>query len=66
MKIKEPKPRWGWLYAIFGLMVVLFYEESKLGLTGTPRMLAQLGILALVYYLTDIWIGSNLPFDRWS
>lgn len=63
---KEPRPRWGWLYASFGLMVALLYVEANLSLTSTQRTVALFGILGLVYFLTDRWIGSDLPFDPWS
>lgn len=66
MKLGKLRPRWGWLYAIFGLMLLLFYMESKLALSGTVRILAQLGVLVAVYFLADLWVGANMPFDRWS
>jgi hypothetical protein len=66
MKHKSRKPRWGWLYAIFGVMVALFYLETRLALSGTVRIIAQLGVLTLVYYFVDQWLGANMPFDRWS
>lgn len=66
MKRAERRPGWGWLWAIFGLMIGLFYLESRLPLSGTMRILAQLGVLVIVYFLTDLWVSSNLPFDPWS
>lgn len=66
MEHKERRPRWGWLWAIFGLMVMLFYLESKLALSSPWRIVAQLGVLTIVYFLTDRWVSSNLPFDPWS
>jgi hypothetical protein len=66
MKTKPHSPRWGWLYAIFGLMLALFYVEARAALSPNTRIFAQLGILAVVYVLTNLWINSNLPFDSWS
>jgi hypothetical protein len=59
-------PRWGWLYAIFGVMLGLFYVENKLALTSGQRTFALLLVVAIVYLLVDLWIGSNIPFDHWS
>jgi hypothetical protein len=64
--MKPRKPRWGWLYAIFGLMLALFYVEVRAALNPGTRVIAQLGILIVVYILTNLWINSNLPFDTWS
>jgi hypothetical protein len=66
MKRKGRRPGWVWLWAIFGLMLVLFYLESKLALSGPMRIIAQLGVLVIVYFLTDQWVSANLPFDPWS
>ncbi len=66
MKRRERRPRWGWLYAIFGLMVALFYFETRLALTDGQRVFVQIGILGLVYFLADVWVASNMPFDHWS
>lgn len=59
-------PRWGWLYATFGLMVGLFYLEGRLVHSGGQRTLVQLLIVAFVYFLVHLWIVSNTPFDNWS
>jgi hypothetical protein len=64
--MKPRKPRWGWLYAIFVLLVGLLYAETKLMLSGNARVIAQLSVVALVYFLTDLWINENMPFDDWS
>lgn len=66
MKRKQRKPGWGWLWAIFGLMMVLFYLESKMALSGTMRIVAQLGVLVIVTFFTDQWVTVNLPFDPWA
>lgn len=66
MSKPERSPRWGWLYAIFGFMLALFYMESRLELSPNGRVLAQIGVLAIVYVLTNLWINSDLPFDSWS
>jgi hypothetical protein len=66
MKLGKLRPRWGWLYAIFGLMLLLFTMESKMTLSSPLRIVVQLGVLAAVYFLADLWVGANMPFDRWS
>jgi hypothetical protein len=64
--MKPHKPRWGWLYVIFGLLIALLYVETKLVLSGNARVIAQLSVVALVYFLTELWIGANMQYDDWS
>ncbi len=59
MSSKNPKPRWWQVYATIALLIALFLGEIRLGLTGALNIVAQLGILLLIYGLIHLWIRAN-------
>jgi hypothetical protein len=52
-------PRWWQLYIMLPLLVGLYLPEMRLHLSRTEHILAQLGILALIYAYLHIWMRAN-------
>ncbi len=65
-KHKERRPRWALLYGMVAAIAGALYLESKLPISGTARIIAQLAVLGIACYLIFLWNESNLPFDPWS
>ncbi len=59
MSAKAKKPQWWQLYVMLLVFAGLFVLEIRLGLTGTLNILAQLGILFLIYAFIQLWIRAN-------
>jgi hypothetical protein len=53
------KPRWWQLYVMLPLLTALFLVEMRLRLTSTEHIIAQLGILGLIYGSVHIWLQAN-------
>ncbi len=56
---RKQKPQWWQLYIMLPALVGLFLGEMRLGLTGAANVIAQLGILFLVFALIQAWIRAN-------
>lgn len=59
MTSKKSKPRWWQLYVGLPLLSGLFVLEIRMALTGTVHIIAQLGILFLIYAYAHWWIQAN-------
>ncbi len=59
MSHKQHKPQWWQVYIMLPLLAGLFVLEIRLRLKGTVNILAQLGILFLVYAFMQLWIRAN-------
>jgi hypothetical protein len=59
MSSKRKQAQWWQLYAMMPLLVGLFLLELRLHLNGAENVMAQLGILLLVYGLIHLWIRAN-------
>ncbi len=59
MPTKNHKPQWWQVYIMLPILAGLFVLEIRLGLKGTANVLAQLGILFLVYGFMHLWIRAN-------
>lgn len=56
---RKQKPYWWQLYIMLPVLIGLFLGEMQLGLTGAANVIAQLGILFLVYASIHAWIRAN-------
>jgi hypothetical protein len=52
-------PKWWQLYLTVPLLVVLFLLENRLKLSQRGHIVAQIGILLLVYGLIHWWLKAN-------
>ena len=59
MSGRKKKPQWWQVYVMLPLLAGLFVLEIRLGLNGTANILAQLGILFLVYAFMHLWLRTN-------
>ncbi len=59
LKPKKRRAPWWQLYAMLPMLVVLFLLELRLHLPGAENVVAQLGILGLVYGLIHLWMTAN-------
>ena len=53
------RPKWWQLYLTFPLLIVLFLFEHRLKLSPRGHVVAQLGILLLVFGLIHLWLQAN-------
>ena len=59
MPAKNKKPQWWQLYLTLPLLAGLFLLEMRLPFTSTEHIIAQLGILWLIYASVQVWIKAN-------
>ncbi len=59
MSTKQRKPQWWQLYIMLPVLAGLFVLEIRLGLKGAANILAQLGILFLIYGFMQSWVRAN-------
>ncbi len=59
MSSKRRKPQWWQLYVGLPILTGLFVPETRLQLTGTEHILAQLAILGLIYGFVHWWLQAN-------
>ena len=56
---KVKKPAWWQVYAMLPVLAAGFLLEMRLPLTNTEHILAQLGILFLIYGFLQAWLKAN-------
>ena len=56
---KARKPQWWQLYVMLPMLAGLYLPEMRLRITGTEHIIAQLGILGLIYAFLRIWMQAN-------
>jgi hypothetical protein len=56
---KAKKPQWWQLYLMLPLLAGLYLPEMRLRITSTEHIIAQLGILGLIYAFLRIWMQAN-------
>jgi hypothetical protein len=59
MTSKKRHPQWWQLYIGLPLLVGLFWSEMQLPLTPTENIIAQLGILILIFGFVQLWLHAN-------
>lgn len=59
MSSESNKPQWWQLYVGLPLLVGLYIPEMRLHLTTTEHIVAQMGILALIYVFLHAWMRGN-------
>jgi hypothetical protein len=56
---ERPRAQWWQLYVMLPLLVGLFWVEIQIPLTPTENVIAQLGILFLIFAFTQLWLRAN-------
>ncbi len=59
MSSRKNKPQWWQVYAMLPVLAGLFLLEMRLPLSSTGHIIAQVGILVLVYSFIHIWLRVN-------
>jgi hypothetical protein len=59
MSSSNLRPKWWQLYLTFPLLIALFLMENRLKLSQRGHIMAQVGILLLVYGLVHLWLKAN-------
>lgn len=56
---ERPGARWWQLYVVLPLLVGLLWLEMQIPFTPTEDIIAQLGILCLIFGFTQLWLHAN-------
>lgn len=59
MSSEKKNPKWWQLYVMLPLLVGLFWPEMQARLTETEHIIAQLGILCLIFGCVHVWMRAN-------
>ena len=59
MSSRSRNPQWWQLYVGLPLLVGLFWPEMQLRLPETENVMAQLGILFLIFGFVQLWLHAN-------
>lgn len=59
MSSKKRNPKWWQLYVMLPLLAGLFWPEIQAPLTETGHIIAQLGILCLIFGFVQLWMRAN-------
>jgi hypothetical protein len=59
MASRKRQPQWWQLYVALTLLTGLFLPETKAVLTETEHVIAELGILFLIFAATQLWMRAN-------
>jgi hypothetical protein len=59
MSSKQRHPKWWQLYIMLPLLVGLFWQEMQAPFTETGHVIAQLGILFLIFGFVQLWMRAN-------
>jgi hypothetical protein len=59
MPAKRNQPKWWLLYLMLPILAAAFLLEMRLRLTSTEHILAQLGILFVIYGFVHWWLRAN-------
>ena len=56
---EKKHPSWWQLYVMLPVLVGLFWPEERAALTETEHVIAELGILALIFGFVQLWLRAN-------
>ena len=59
MSSKKQQPKWWQVYVALPLLLGLFWPETHARLTRTDHILAELGILGLIFGFMRLWQQAN-------
>jgi hypothetical protein len=59
MSTKKQDPKWWQLYVMLPVLVSLFYPETRAALTETEHIIAEVGILCLIFGFVQMWMRAN-------
>ena len=59
MSNQTMRPKWWQVYAMLVALLGLFWLEAHARLTGTDHVLAELGILVLIFGSLRAWLKAN-------
>ena len=59
MRTTPRRPKWWQVYTLLPLLVGLYWPEMKAPLTETGHVVAELGILFLIFGFMQFWLRSN-------
>ena len=59
MWTEKKHPSWWQLYVMLPVLVGLFWPEEKAALTETEHVIAELGILFLIFGFVQLWLRAN-------
>ncbi len=54
------RPRWGWLYLVLPLAVILFWLAERAHTSITVHRLLEVGVMLVVWAYVEIWQRLNL------
>jgi hypothetical protein len=56
---ERPRAKWWQLYVMLPLLVGLLWLEMQIPLTPTENVIAQIGILFLIFGFVQLWLSAN-------
>lgn len=59
MSPRISRPKWWQLYLTFPLLIALFAVDHRLKISTGGHELVQLGILAVIFGITHVWLNAN-------
>jgi len=59
MSSEKKHPKWWQVYVMLPLLVGLFLPEMQAALTEPEHVIAELGILALIFGFVHLWLRAN-------
>jgi len=59
MWTEKKHPKWWQLYVILPLLVGLFWPEMRAALTEPEHVIAEIGILFLIFGFVQVWLRAN-------
>jgi hypothetical protein len=59
MSTEKKHPKWWQLYVMLPVLVSLFYPETRAALTETGHIIAEVGILFLIFGFVQLWLRAN-------
>ena len=59
MSSEKKHPKWWQLYVMLPILVSLFYPETRATLTETEHIIAEVGLLFLIFGFVQVWLRAN-------
>ena len=59
MSTEKKHPKWWQLYVTLPVLVSLFYPETRAAMTETEHIIAEFGILFLIFGCVQLWLRAN-------
>jgi len=59
MSTEKKHPKWWQLYVMLPVLVSLFYPETRATLTETEHIIAEVGLLFLIFGFVQVWLRAN-------